>query len=205
MSVRRLTVPPKIGAVSVLLVSVSLPASVDNVPVVGRVTLVAPVEVRVIELAPDVARVLLFAIVRTPEVVALIVSPLIVVAVAAPKAGVTKVGEVAKTRAPEPVSSDITPASSAEVVAANTDSLLAVYVTVPPVPKATEDESVPVKVKVLLAVKVFPSATARVEDVAGVVMAILLIEVAEATPSVGVTKVGEVLPTRDPVPLLCSQ
>ena len=35
-----------------------------------------------------------------------------------PKLGVTKVGEVAKTKAPVPVSSEITPANSAEVVAA---------------------------------------------------------------------------------------
>jgi len=43
-----------------------------------------------------------------------------------PKAGVTNVGELAKTKAPLPVSSEITPASSAEVVAAKTESLLAV-------------------------------------------------------------------------------
>jgi hypothetical protein len=143
--------------------------------------------------------------VRTPDVVALIVSPLIVVAVATPRTGVVNVGEVANTSNPEPVLSDITPASSADVVAANTDSLLAVYVTVPPVPKATEEASVPVKVKVLLAVKVFPSATVIVEAVAGAVIATLLIEVAVATPSTGVTKVGDVLPTKVPVPVVVSQ
>ena len=36
-----------------------------------------------------------------------------------PSAGVTRVGEFAKTRAPLPVSSEITPASCVEVVAAN--------------------------------------------------------------------------------------
>ena len=41
------------------------------------------------------------------------------VPVAAPRTGVTKVGEVAKTSAPEPVSLLITPKSSKEVVAAN--------------------------------------------------------------------------------------
>jgi hypothetical protein len=41
-----------------------------------------------------------------------------------PKAGVTRVGEVANTKAPLPVSSDMTPSNSAEVVAANTLSLL---------------------------------------------------------------------------------
>jgi hypothetical protein len=40
-----------------------------------------------------------------------------------PSAGVTKVGLVAKTSAPVPVSSEITPASSAEVVAARVDNL----------------------------------------------------------------------------------
>jgi len=43
-----------------------------------------------------------------------------------PMFGVTRVGLVANTRAPEPVSSEITPASSAEVVAAKAESLLAV-------------------------------------------------------------------------------
>jgi len=47
------------------------------------------------------------------------------VAVAAPRTGVTRVGVLANTRAPVPVSSEITPASSAEVVAANTLSLSA--------------------------------------------------------------------------------
>ena len=41
------------------------------------------------------------------------------VAAATPKTGVTKVGEVANTKAPEPVSSLITPANCADVVAAN--------------------------------------------------------------------------------------
>ena len=36
-----------------------------------------------------------------------------------PSAGVTSVGDVAKTNVPVPVSSDITPASCADVVAAN--------------------------------------------------------------------------------------
>ena len=45
------------------------------------------------------------------------------VAVAAPSAGVTRVGVLANTKAPVPVSSEITPASSAEVVAASADNL----------------------------------------------------------------------------------
>lgn len=48
-----------------------------------------------------------------------IVVPFTLVAVAAPMLGVVNEGEVANTNAPEPVSSLITPASSAEVVAAN--------------------------------------------------------------------------------------
>ena len=51
-----------------------------------------------------------------------------------PSAGVTKVGEVPKTSRPEPVSSEITPASSAEVVAAKSDNLFVniANVLVPP-------------------------------------------------------------------------
>ena len=47
-----------------------------------------------------------------------------------PKAGVTRVGEVANTKAPLPVSSDITPNNSAEVVAACTDNLSVVTTSV---------------------------------------------------------------------------
>jgi hypothetical protein len=43
-----------------------------------------------------------------------------------PRAGVISVGELAKTSAPDPVSSEMTPANSADVVAAKADSLLAV-------------------------------------------------------------------------------
>ena len=48
-----------------------------------------------------------------------------------PRAGVIKTGEVPKTRRPEPVSLDITPANWAEVVAANTERLSPVVVKVP--------------------------------------------------------------------------
>src|SRR3989344_1014165 len=54
------------------------------------------------------------------SVVSSVFAPMaILVAVATPKTGVTKVGVSAKTKAPDPVSSEITPSSSAEVVAAN--------------------------------------------------------------------------------------
>jgi hypothetical protein len=48
-----------------------------------------------------------------------------------PSAGVTSVGDVAKTSDPDPVSSEMTPANSAEVVAAKAESLLDVSATVP--------------------------------------------------------------------------
>ena len=71
----------------------------------------------------------------------------------------------------------------------------------PPVPKATELASVPVKVNVLLAVKVLPSAIVKVAVVAGAVMVTLLIDVAVATPNTGVTSVGEVAKTSRPEPV----
>ena len=61
--------------------------------------------------------------------------------------------------------------------------------------------SVPVNVKLLLAVRVLPSAIVNVEPVAGAVIDTLLIEVAEATPRTGVTKVGVLANTRLPEPV----
>ena len=77
-------------------------AVVARVPVVGSVRVVAPVAVNVVLNAPDVARVLPLASVRTP-VVLLIVRPLTLVAVAAPSVGVTSTGLVARTTEPDPV------------------------------------------------------------------------------------------------------
>jgi hypothetical protein len=62
--------------------------------------------------------------VRSPESVRL-------VPVAAPMFGVTRVGVFANTSAPVPVSSEMTPASSLEEVAAKALSLSAVRATVP--------------------------------------------------------------------------
>ena len=109
-----------------------------------------------------------------------------------PKAGVTRVGEVANTKAPLPVSSDITPSNSEDVVAANTLSLLPVVVKVPAVGNVTLVAAVVVSVKLLApeVAKVEPLANAKVADVAGAVNATLLILVAVATPSTGVTRVG---------------
>ena len=78
--------------------------------------------------------------------------------------GVLMVGDVPNTAKPVPVSSDSTPSNCADVVAANTDKLLLVYATVPPPPKATELESVPVKVSVLLNVTVLLAAVTSAEE-----------------------------------------
>lgn len=51
--------------------------------------------------------------------------------VGVPNMGVTSVGEVANTSEPEPVSSEITPASCADVVEAKTLRLFDVVVSVP--------------------------------------------------------------------------
>lgn len=62
--------------------------------------------------------------------------------------------------------------------------------------------SVPARVKLLFAVRVFPSAMVKVDPDAGAVMATLLTEVAVATPRLGVTKLGLVFITNVvPVPV----
>ena len=68
-------------------------------------------------------------------------------------------------------------------------------------PNATDEESVPVKVSVLLAVNVLPSAIVKVAAVAGAVIATLFILVALATPKTGVIKVGVLAKTNDPYPV----
>ena len=74
------------------------------------------------------------------------VSPLIVVHVAAPMFGVTSVGDVANTSDPVPVSSEITPRSCVDVVAANDPRLLLVDVSVPDVGSVTFVDPVAVSV-----------------------------------------------------------
>ena len=66
--------------------------------------------------------------------------------VAAPIFGVVKVGVLAKTKDPVPVSSDITVISSAEVVAAKSESLFNVVVIVPVVGRVTFVNAVVVRV-----------------------------------------------------------
>ena len=80
-------------------------AVLTSVPDVGSVTFVAPVEVRVIELAPLVASVEPLAIVNVPVLVE-IARPLIDVAVATPSTGVVRVGDVARTTEPLPVTAE---------------------------------------------------------------------------------------------------
>jgi hypothetical protein len=82
--------------------------------------------------------------------------------------------------------------------------VVAVYAavpSVPPVPTFSVEPSVPVSVSVFEEVNVFPSAIVTVEPVAGAVRVTLLMVVADATPSVGVVKVGEVAKTKAPLPV----
>lgn len=62
-------------------------------------------------------------------------------------------------------------------------------------------ESVPSRVRDLLTIRVLPSAMVRVAEVAGAVIATLLMEVAVATPRTGVVRVGLVAKTRRPDPV----
>ena len=123
--------------------------------------------------------------------------------VGVPNNGVVRVGEVANTKSPLPVSSDITPANSADEVAANTLSLLPVVVKVPAVGKVTLEAAVVVSVKLkapaVARVELF--AKAKVASVAGAVKTTLLMLVAEATPRLGVVKDGDVANTKAPVPV----
>jgi hypothetical protein len=123
--------------------------------------------------------------------------------VGVPNNGVVRVGDVANTKSPVPVSSDITPSNSEEEVAANTLSLLPVVVKVPAVGNVTFVAAVVVRVKLFApaVAKVELSANVKVAAVAGAVKATLLILVAEATPRVGVVRVGDVANTKSPLPV----
>ena len=91
----------KIGAVSVLLVKVSVPTKVASVPDVGKVTFVAPLDVNVIGFAPDVANVLPSARVNVAALLGAVIATLFTeVAEATPIIGVIKVGVLALTTAP---------------------------------------------------------------------------------------------------------
>jgi hypothetical protein len=92
-----------IGDVNVLLVKVSVPANVASVPDAAGKVIDVPV--------PATAGAEMVAV---PDVDPANATE---VAEATPKVGVTKVGEVANTKAPEPVSLLITLANSEDVVA----------------------------------------------------------------------------------------
>lgn len=93
-----------------------------------------------------------------------------------PKAGVTKVGDVAKTRFPEPVSSEITLANWDDVVAAKTPKLLPVVVNVPALGKVTLvfADIVNVVAKPPIVLKIDVSASQSVAPVDAAVKNILL-------------------------------
>ena len=110
-----------VGAVIVTLLK-TVEVDDNTVPSTGNVKAVVSVAVNVTGNAPLVVNE--SAIVKVAlEAGSVIVTLLIEVAVATPNAGVTKVGDSAKTNAPVPVSSEITPANSAEVVEDNADNL----------------------------------------------------------------------------------
>jgi hypothetical protein len=140
----------------------------------------------------------------TPEEIGRPVQLVRVPEVGVPNNGVVRVGDVANTKRPVPVSSDITPANSEEEVAANTLSLLPVVVKVPAVGNVTLEAAVVVSVnaKAPTVASVELSAKVNVAAVAGAVKATLLILVAVATPNTGVTRVGDVANTFTPVPVL---
>jgi hypothetical protein len=120
-----------------------------------------------------------------------------------PNAGVTSDGEVANTNAPLPVSSDITPASSEEEVAACIFNLLPVVIRIPAVGNVTFVAAVVVRVKLFApeVANVELSANVKVAAVVGAVKATLLILVAVATPNTGVTRVGVLANTLAPEPV----
>jgi hypothetical protein len=205
---------PAAGAYAVEAVKAAVP----------KVPPVAIFKVEVSLLADKVTELFTFkvfplAIVSVAEVVgAVIVTLLIEVAVATPKEGVVKEGEVANTNNPVPVSSLITPANSAEVVAANCDNFPPVIaivpdesVAVPPfgpvivvaeVP-ALRSVTVPVLVVAVPTVKEAAERFNVLEETEVIVNP--LIVVAVAAPKLGVVKEGEVEYTTLPVPVVAAQ
>jgi len=85
--------------------------------------------------------------------------------VGVPNNGVVRVGEVANTKSPLPVSSEITPANSEEVVDACILSLLPVVIRIPAVGNVT------LLTSVVLSVRLKPPTVARVELFANVKVA----------------------------------
>jgi hypothetical protein len=155
--------PVIVGLVSVLLVSVCDELSVTQVCVPdGIVSVAAPVGLKLRSYSPKSAVIDEFSdVIDSPErnltvsptgIVRVefgapeMVTPLIVVHVATPIFGVTNAGDVANTSDPVPVSSEITPRSCADVVAANAPRLLLVDVSVPDVGSVTFVDALAVSV-----------------------------------------------------------
>ena len=171
-------------------------------------TVVVPVAAPILNAVAALAK---FTVVAVVLIKSKLVDPVVI--------DVVNAGLVPNTNTPVPVSSEITVASSADVVAKNADSLsLSVYATWPPALNANVELSVPenatelVTVNVLLsvpatviellAVNVLPFAIVSTELVAGAVIVTLLTVVAVATPMSGVINVGEVSTTNlVPVPV----
>jgi len=164
----------KMGRVRVLLVSASVPARVASVPVVGSVTLVSPVVVKIKSLAgvtvkePATFKTFPSAIVSVEAVAgAVMVTLLMEVAVAAPKTGAVSVLFV---RVSEPVklARVLTPAGKVGVE-------LAVVVRI--------RLCAGVIVRLALVLIVLPSAIVSVEAVAGAVtVTLLMVEVRMVAP-----------------------
>jgi len=209
-NVKVATVAGAVKATLLILVAVATPKTgVTRVRVLANTF--APVPVSSVSAAAKLADVGVAKNVATlaakPETPVEIGNPVQFVRVpevGVPNNGVVRVGDVANTKRPLPVSSDITPANSEELVAANTLSLLPVVVKVPAVGNVTLVVAVVVKVKLCPpeVAKVELSAKVKVAAVAGAVNATLLILVAVATPKTGVINVGVLANTLTPVPVL---
>lgn len=171
----------------------------------GNANDVASVPVNVRELFA--VSVLLLAIVRVP-VLAVMVRPLTLVAVATPSEGVTRAGDVARTTAPVPVFAvaakplmenelPVPAVSYVLFVNVSTESRL----TTVPVPwNVNVVPLVPARVRELDAVSVFPLATVS-EPVLPVIVRPLIL-VAVATPRTGVISVGVFASTTAPEPVV---
>ncbi len=170
--------------------TLSLFPAVVKVPAFGTVTFDAVVVVKVRLFAPDVTRDEPSAKVKVADVVGAVIATLfILVADATPNVGVVSDGELLKTNSPLPVSSDITPKSSFEVVAAKTESLFPVVVSVPAVGIVTLDAAVVVSVREFApdVTNEEPEANVKVAEAAGAVIVTLLYVVAETVPLASMT------------------
>lgn len=122
-----------------------------------------------------------------------------------PRAGVTSVGDVANTNAPDPVSSEITPASCKEVVAANCDKGFVVSASPPPAAGCHEQVPSPSSRRNLVPPTspvdlTFVPSTAPAVRPAAVPVQFVRTPL-DGVPSAGVIKVGEVAKTSAPVPV----